>query len=75
MAPYRSWEVWKDEVFQLMRDNYSEVFGAAAGQAAITREEIDWEKWRAWYDSGLSALEAIEKSLVTDRATHAGTGS
>jgi hypothetical protein len=65
MPPFRSWEAWKDEVFQLMLDSYSQVFGATSGQTPITRAEIDWEKWRPWHEAGLSAREAIEKSLVT----------
>jgi len=66
MSPFRSWEVWTDDVFQLMVDSYQTVFGANANQPAISRGEINWEEWRPWYEAGLSPREAIEQSLITD---------
>lgn len=61
-----SWEDWKDQVFQIMLNDYPQIFGATDTQPQITRTEVDWELWRPWYNEGLSAKDAIEKSLVSD---------
>jgi hypothetical protein len=64
--PYPSWEAWIDQVFQVMLNDYPQLFGATDTQSQIHRGEIDWEQWRPWYDRGLSAKEAVDKSLETD---------
>jgi hypothetical protein len=64
--PYLSWDAWKDAVFQEMLNNYGSIFGATDAESQITRGEIDWDQWRGWYDAGLTPVEAIDKSLVTD---------
>jgi len=61
-SPFLSWEAWQNDVFQLMLDRYGHIFG----EPPITRAEVEWQKWRPWYEAGLSAQEAIEKSLLTD---------
>lgn len=61
-----SWEAWKDQVFQVMLNDYPQIFGATETQPQIHRSDVDWEQWRPWYDDSLSAIEAVEKSLVTE---------
>lgn len=60
-----SWEAWIDEVYQVMLNDYPQIFGSTGSQPQMQRGEVDWEQWRPWYDEGLSAREAVAKSLVT----------
>ena len=49
-----------------MLNDYPQIFGSIGSQPQMPRGEVDWEQWRPWYSEGLSAREAVAKSLVTD---------
>jgi len=67
-APTRhlSFDAWVDQVYQVMINDYPQLFGATGTESQLHRGDIDWNEWRPWYDEGLSAMEAVERSLVKD---------
>ena len=66
--PPQSFDFWQRQLLQTMRLDYPELFGDKSPEGAIQPSEIDWTVYRAYYDQGLSPVEAVERAIAESMA-------
>jgi hypothetical protein len=66
--PPQPFDFWQRQLLQTMRLDYPEVFGDTSPEGVIQPSEIDWTVYRAYYDQGLSPVEAVERAIAESMA-------
>jgi hypothetical protein len=62
--PYLPFETWQQELLQVMRQEYPELFGESSPAGKIERTEIDWMVYQTYHGKGFSPREAVERAIM-----------